>query len=596
VSRRSAWLDPTTVQAAVGLAILAAIANGVWLLLDNAVPSWDQSHYLSTTLQYKQALDAGGPIDLLRAINNLDPAHGPLYTVALLPFVYVFGASASSALVLNLLLAPVLYFSCGQIAWIVFRRWQARLLTIVLVAAMPLMVGLFHNVLVDFLLVTLAALSLLLLLQSEGFQRRWITWGMALAMALGTLTKVTFPAFVAGPLLVIVAQVIVTQLANRKRENGNSAELRQLAINLGGAAVVFLAVAFAWYGPNFTETIDYVRSTTSGPLSEGAGPEHPLTFDAITSFTTGVVNFNLSWVILGVGLIAVAFNASRLRSLFRRPLQAGPLWKLGFLLAWALIPYLSVATAHNQDVRLMAPALPAVAILVAGAVCAVPRRQVRLALAGVAVVLLAYQTLNHITDVTPGFMPDRARIALGDYEAAVQLDSAPIGYEQLPSDDFGTPVVKYMEEVSLASPGGLSGPRTVCLLQSEASMNSNTLGFLSMARGDPFVFADVVIDPTRVEAGLEEVLSGCNYAVYVPQAEQPPSGPESRLTLVNEPYAANHMTPRLLKLFRGPSRSFPLSESAESEGEPEYLSAAGGEYVRVLVRTPGEGPIGPVEG
>lgn len=592
MSRRSAWLDPTTVQAAVGLAILAAIANGVWILIDDAVPSWDQSHYLSTTLQYKQTLAAGGPIDLLRAIYNLDPGHGPLYTTALLPFVYIFGASASSALVLNLILAPVLYFSCGQIAWIVFRRWQARLLTIVLVAAMPLMVGLFHNVLVDFLLVTLAALSLLLLLQSEGFQRRWTTWAMALVMALGTLTKVTFPAFVAGPLLVIVAQVIVTQLANHKRGDGNSAELRQLAINLGGAAVVFAVVAFAWYGPNFSETLDYVRSTTSGPLSEGAGPEDPLTFDAITSFTTGVVNFNLSWVILGVGLVAVALNAARVRALVRRPLQAGPLWKLGFLLAWALIPYLSVATAHNQDVRLMAPALPAVAILVAGAICAVPQRQARLALAGVAVVLLGYQTLNHVTDVTPGFMPDRVRIALGDYEAAVQLDSAPIGYEQLPGEDFGTPVIEYMEEVSLASPGGLSGPRTVCLLQSEATMNSNTLGFLSLARGDPFVFADVVSDRGGTERGLEEVLSGCNYAVYVPQAEVSPAGPGSRLEIVNEPYAANHMTPRLLRLFRGPGRSFPLSDNAGSEGEPEYLSAAGNERVQVLVRTPGEGPVG----
>ena len=70
----------------------------------------------------------------------------------------------------------MLYFSAGEIAWIIFRSWVARLLTIFLVATMPLMVGLFHTVLQDFLLVTLATLSLLLLLKSEGFQRRWMTW------------------------------------------------------------------------------------------------------------------------------------------------------------------------------------------------------------------------------------------------------------------------------------------------------------------------------------------------------------------------------------------------------------------------------------
>src|SRR5262249_55611690 len=124
------WVDPTTIQAAVALSILAALANGIWIWIDDAVPAWDQAHYLSTTLQYKQALDGGGPIDLARAVYNLDPGHGPLYTVLLLPFFYVFGVSADSALLLNLVLAPVLYFSAGQIAWLIFRDWRARLLAI----------------------------------------------------------------------------------------------------------------------------------------------------------------------------------------------------------------------------------------------------------------------------------------------------------------------------------------------------------------------------------------------------------------------------------------------------------------------------------
>jgi 4-amino-4-deoxy-L-arabinose transferase-like glycosyltransferase len=574
VSRRSPWLDPTSTRVAVALAILAAIGNGVWILLDSSTPSWDQSHYLWTTLQYQHSFQSGGLGDLLHSIHTVDPSHGPLFTILMLPFLYIFGPSASSGLLLNLLIAPVLYFSAGEIAWIVFRNWIARLMTIALVATMPLMVGLFHNILQDFLLVTLTTLSMLLLLKSEGFQRRWMTWAMALVMGLGTLTKVTFPLFVIGPLLIVIVGVIASLLSRRDAE-ARSFDGRRLAVNLGGAALVYLVVALAWYGPTFSETLDYVRSTTSGPLSLGAGPSNPYTFHAITSFTSEVINSNLSWVILLAGLIAVVLNAARLRSLFSRPLRWGPLQKLAFLLSWAVIPYLSVALGHNQDVRLMAPALPAVAILVAGAIATLRWRSVRIALASVTVVVLAYQTLNHVTDITPGFMPDQARVEVDAYAAVIQLDSDPIGYEQLPGPDYGTPVLRYIEDVARTEPGGAAAPRTVCLLESETIVNSNSMSFLVSAREDPFVIMDVVVGPEGLK-GLETALSTCDFALYVKPAKVSPAGKNSRLELVNEPYAANHMTPRHFRLFRGPSRAFVIT------------TPVGTNRVRVLVRNPGK--------
>jgi len=594
VRQRSPWLDPTDVRAAIALAILATIANGIWLLIDRSMPSWDQAAYMRTTLQYQAAFDVGGIGELARSIFNTDPSHGPLLTVLLLPFVALFGAEQSSGLLLNLLIAPVLYFAAGEIAYVVFRNWAARLLAIALVAMTPLLVGLFHTVLQDFLLVTLTTLSLLLLLKSEGFQRRGPTLAMAFTMGLGVLTKVTFPLFVIGPVLVVAVQVAAGWLASRRGEGGaRSFDLRALAINLGGAALIFVVVAFAWYGPNFTETLDYVRSTTSGPLALGAGPSNPYTVDAVTRFTLGVINFNLSWVILLVGLVAVALNFERLRALCAKPLSWTPLANLAFLLAWAVIPYLSVALAKNKDVRLMAPAFPAVAILVAGAVCAVRWRAARLALASFVLIVLGYQTLTHITDVTPGFMPDRVAISAGSHEAVVQLDSAPIGYEALPGEDYGTPVIEFMEQVARVSPGGLETPRTVCMLQSEAVVNSNTYGYLNLARGDQFTFADVVSEAGGTERELEAILSGCNYALYVKQPPVP-TDPESRLTLVNLPYAANHMTPRLFSLFGGPSRAFPITAAGETPDPGDDLATPGGDTVRVLVRTPGEGPI-PVE-
>ena len=571
-------LDPTGREAAIALAIVAALANGVWIFLDRSIPSWDQAHYLSVAIEYKRALQSGGPIDLLRTIHAADPGRGPLFTVLLLPFVYVFGPAARSGLLLNLLIAPVLYFASGEIAWALFRNRLARLLTIALVATMPLLVGLFHNVLQDFLLVTLTAVSLLLLLKSDGFERRGATLAMALAMGLGTLTKVTFPLFVAGPLAVVAAQVLFVR---------RPATLRRPAVNLAGAALVYLLVAAPWYLANSSPTLEYIRSTTGGPLSMGAGPSDPYTLHAIVSFTLGAIDFNVSWVVVLAGAAALALAFPALRSSLGRPPNAEPLLKLAFLATWVLVPFLSVALGHNQDVRLMAPALPGVAVLVAGAVGAIRRPRARLALAGVVMLTLAYTTLDHVTPVKPGFLPANATLSAGPYVAVVPLGSGPIGYEQLPGPDYATPVIEYVEDVARAEPGGLSVPRSVCLLESEAVANSNTFGYLASAREDPFVFTDVVLGP-QGRKGLRQALAGCEFALYVrqPKVSEPLS--ENRVALVNQPYAASHMTPRLLALFKGPSRSFPIGSRPEAAGEPSYLSNAGRPgRLKVLVRTPG---------
>jgi hypothetical protein len=145
-------------------------------------------------------------------------------------------------------------------------------------------------------------------------------------------------------------------------------------------------------------------------------------------------------------------------------------------------------------------------------------------------------------------------------------------------------VIEYIERVARRLPGGEATPRTICLLQSEPIINTNTFVYLSVAREDPYSPMDVRVgEPGR--PGLEEWLKSCDFALYVKQPRKPVG--ESRLTLVNESFAANHMTPRLFRLFRGPTRTFPAGSPETSVGESNYLHYGGRpEWVRVLVRAP----------
>jgi 4-amino-4-deoxy-L-arabinose transferase-like glycosyltransferase len=584
---RSAWLDPKGIRFAVGFAILAALANGVWILLDHTTPSWDQAYYLTDTFQYRVGFADGGVHGLLSAIHSTDPAHGPLFTTSMLPFFYAFGNSPRSGLLLNLALAPVFYFAAGQIAWIVFRNWVARLTTILLVATMPLLVGLYHEVLQDFLLVTLTTVSVLLLLMSDRFRSRWFTLGLGAAMGLGTLAKVTFPIFVVGPLIAVAVEVVLT--ATREERESRLAALRPQVRNVLWAAALYLVLVLPWYLSNLSETAEYVRSTTSGPLSEGAGPTDPFTFHAFASFTTGMVNTAVSWVIVLAGLIAIALCLPALRALRRRrPRQVERLTDLALLGSWALIPYLLIVTAHNQDVRLMAPAMPAMAIIVAGAISAVRQRRVRLALISCTALLLVYQGVNHTTAITPSFLPDDLTLHVGSYEATIPLNEEQIGFQRLPGEDYATPVIERIEQIARSEQRGF-GPRTICMLETEPVVNTNTFTFLAKTRGDPFQYWDIFVGPNSA-GSLRETLQGCDFALYVKQPKVNPADAGERITIVNEEYAARHMTPGLFALFRGPRNYFPVAPSAEegSGSSNEYLSTSGrSDRVLVLTREPG---------
>jgi 4-amino-4-deoxy-L-arabinose transferase-like glycosyltransferase len=582
---RGAWRDPRGLRVAVAFAILAALANGVWIFLDHTAPAWDQAFYLTDTLQYRFAFAADGIHGLLSAIHSKDPAHGPLFTTAMLPFFYAFGNAARSGLILNLALALVFYVAAGQIAWIVFRNWVSRLLAILLVATMPALVGLYHEVLQDFLLVTLTTVSVLLLLRSDRFRDRWLTIALGAAMGLGTLAKVTFPVFVIGPLIVVLAQALIT--APRGEGDSRLGPLRPQITNVLWAAALYLVLVLPWYLTNLSETLDYVRSTTSGPLSEGVGPTNPFTFHAVMSFTTGVLNQHVSWVIALAGLVAIALCIpALLRLLRRRPRDVERLSQLALLASWALIPYLLLVTGHNQDPRLIAPAMPAVAIIVAGAIGAIRRAGVRLALISVLAVLLVYQSVNHVARITPAFLPGALTLRVAPYEASIPLDERSIGYERLPADDYATPVIEYIEQVARSEPRGF-GPRVICLLESEPMVNTNTYTFLAQSRGDPFSFADIFVAPVT-PGTLREKLAGCDFALYVKQPPESPTNAGERSTIVNRTYAANHMTPELFALFRGPRREFRVAPTAEELGATNnYLwPPERGHRVLVLVREP----------
>ncbi len=540
---------------ALAVALVLAFGNAVWLLIDRSAPSFDQASYLRLTILYDEAVGRDGLDALFSTVRDMDPGRGPLYTVVLMPWLAVFGEGPRSALLYNSALAVVLYLAAGDIARRVFGTQRARFTAMVLVALTPLMVGLQHEVLVDFQLTTLACLAVALLLRSEVFTQRAFTLLCGAAIGLGTLTKVTFPAFVVGPVLVMLGLLVVRSV----RRQGQPVGRAWVNVALGAAAS--LAIALPWYLANRQATLEYVRSTTSGPLSEGAGPKNPLTLHNMASFVVVVVDQHVGLVLTVAAAVVLALTARGLLGRLRGEGES-VLPSTLVMVTWAGVPFVLLLTGHNQDVRLMAPAVAAFSIAVAGGLSQVRPAAVRHGLVGVVVLLLAFQALNRTVFVGPSWLPEQASLTIDDQTLWMPLASAgPVGYQRLPQRDRATPIYRYLR--SRATVDGRVQPATICMLATHPVVNGNTFNYLITAHDDPFTVLEVTVGPDG-PAGLPGVLAGCTFALHI----KPPPGAaskEDRISLVNRPYASSYMTPKLLASFDGPNRSFPIGAKPVSD-------------------------------
>ena len=570
---------------AVLVAVGAALANGVWVFLDRTTPYYDQAHYLYLTVIYNDTVAGPGLGHLFQTATEFDPFRGPLYQLALMPWLALFGDVPRSALLYNALLSVIFYVAAGEVAHQIFGNGRARLYAIALVALTPLLLGLQHEVLVDFQLVTLATLTVLFLLRSDGFSRRTPSVLAGITIGLGILTKVTFPAFVIGPAMVVMGLLVVRWIRPAREEAATGETrvgVRTACVNAALLVGIGLAIALPWYLPNRAATVDYVQSTTGGALAEGAGPKHPLTLHNMTVFVVGVADSHVGMVLTLASLLVLLLLAGRLWSGWAGWRENGVVWKSALMLTWAGIPFLALLAGHNQDGRLMAPAVAAFSILVAGGLSLVEPVSLQGALVTVVVLTMGFQALNRTVPIAPSWLPDQATVTVRGHVLSLPIGSTTgLGYERLPQRDRIGPIFDYVE--ARARVDGRTRPTALCLLASHPVVNGNTLTYLIASREDPFTVRDITIGPDGV-AGLAAVLATCDIAFYI----KPPPGLRSRpdrLSIVNVPYAASYMTPELFAIFDGASRSFPIGAAPVSTDERAQVPPLDTTRVRVLTQS-----------
>lgn len=170
-----------------------------WGHLDQSPPRWDESGYLVQATVLHQTLVDEGFRAFLQKVFNYDRGRVMLITIIVQPFFSAFGTSLKSAmLTINLfwfLLAWAIY-GIARITAGPMSGQRAGFFALLLFSLYPLTTELSNYYLVEFPLVSfVCAMNYSFLKFHYTSNRRWL-WSAGFFIALGMLTKVTFPVFI----------------------------------------------------------------------------------------------------------------------------------------------------------------------------------------------------------------------------------------------------------------------------------------------------------------------------------------------------------------------------------------------------------------
>ncbi len=442
--------------------------------------AWDEGEYVLAALQTADRLEGSSLTHWPHVVrHDQHYAKPPLLVNILTAWLVVLGPSrlmsaiAGNALTTSLALYAIVALWAGRLC-----GGRGAFLGVLAVGAMPILgrsaAQVFPEPLVLLLVVTTAATLL-------WPTPRWPAWRIGLlgmAIGLGLLAKASFPALIAGPLLVWLLLGAAF---------GVSRFRARLAI-LVAAGFAGVVLASIWYQTNWHEALDYVRSAHAFNLHPAWSRAQVLTEWARV----------LTWETFGgCGVVLVLASVTAFA-----PRRADPCRLSGLALLAAGIPMLAAGlSSANVAARLQLPAAGAVLLGAAMLSSAPPRTRLpKLAWLGMAVLMALQWT------AIQGAPLWRARTSRRNVPLAAVFDRLdPYGHSRGVSCPDGRPalaVIDAMEE--LAELGLWPACR---LATNHRELNVGVLDVTAAARELPARFSWATYfswDTARRKAALED--------------------------------------------------------------------------------------------
>jgi hypothetical protein len=279
---------PAPAWGAIGVTTLFIGITCWWLTQDRSIPIFDAGLHLNLALNVQKELAAG----------NLGTAL--TLTAPYPPFAYLIGSLgitiggvgvAPPIIAENLVFVTLLALGCYKVGRLAFSP-LAGLLAVVAALSSPLVAAQFHVFMTDAPETAMVAVSVWLVIASEGFTKLRICGVAGVAVGLGMLTKEPFPIFVLGVGLVTLWR------GGRRAWPG-----------VALFAAIALALALPWYIHEraLIQGIGTQATESSSAYGEAAGPApKDIAPPRLSSTNLEWYLWNLDNVELGLPLLLLA--------------------------------------------------------------------------------------------------------------------------------------------------------------------------------------------------------------------------------------------------------------------------------------------------
>lgn len=222
------------------------IHNWLWLRQNVVLSGWDKARHTAQSLAYNSMLSPLSLQSFLGAFIS-DTVRPPLGPLSAVPLYRLFGISGDVAAMVNIVYLAGILVATWKLGVLLHGRKLAAM-SVILVTLLPMFYAMPRYFLLEFPLMAFVTVTVWLLLDSNGFEKRGITLFFGLCLGLGLLTKRTYLAFVFAPvLLVLLRSEVLPNLWQRLR-GGVRIDLKDLALALG----VGVALSAVWVLPNWS--------------------------------------------------------------------------------------------------------------------------------------------------------------------------------------------------------------------------------------------------------------------------------------------------------------------------------------------------------
>jgi Dolichyl-phosphate-mannose-protein mannosyltransferase len=359
------WSAPA--WGAIGVTALFILMNCWWLTRDRSIPIFDAGLHLSLAINVHEALAQGR---LLKALT---------LTIPYPPFTYLVGSLAialaglsipSLVIVENLVFVSLLALGCYKLGRLAFGP-LAGLLAVVFALGSPLLSAQFRVFMTDAPETAMVAVSVWLIIATEGFTRIRACALAGLAVGLGMMTKEPFGIFVVG----IVAVTLY---------RGGRQALRGFAV----FAAITLVIMLPWYIGEFhqIQSLGSEATVSSGAFTQYMIPDVApprLSIENLTWYLWNLINGQLFlplFVFATVGWVwtMVGFVRRRIVSPLALELSVG-----------AFVGWLVLTETFIHDTRYSMPLTVYLAVFSAGWIVRLPQRAKVVAATLLALVALA---------------------------------------------------------------------------------------------------------------------------------------------------------------------------------------------------------------